>query len=156
MLAEVTQFELWQRAVRNQFRHGESVSSLVLGIGALIGVVVVILVIARLQSRWKRRAEKSQEDSHPQRLYTHLMCALGFTAPQRQLLDALARASQLEHPAALLISDVLFDRCVTEWEKRAGPPPAGEHRLEDRQVLTYARNRLFPEGRGVVQSAPAR
>lgn len=153
MLAEITDFELWQRAVRNQFRQGESVSSLLLGVGGLVTVVVVVLVIARLQSRWNSRKEIGVEESHPQRLYVHLLCALGFTAAQRQLLEALAKTSTLLHPAALLMSDTLFDRCVAEWEKETGDVRADSRRIEDRKVLAAARIRLFPAGRGMVQSA---
>lgn len=153
MLGEVTNFELWQRAVRTQFREGESISSLLLGVGGLVAVVVLMLVIARLQSRWNGQKEVSAEESTPQRFYVHLLCALGFTATQRQLLEALAKASTLLNPAALLMSDTLFDRCVTEWEQQTGGVPADGRRIEDRNTLAAARSRLFPEGRGMVQSA---
>ncbi len=156
MLGEVTDFELWQRAVRNQFRQGESVGSLLLGVGCLVAVVVLVLVLARLQSSWNRRGEKAIEDSHPQRLYLHLICALGFTATQRQLLEAVAKASTLAHPTALLVSDVLFDRCVAQWEQQAKEVRADARRIDERRALTLARSRLFPEGRGIVQSGSLR
>jgi|CXWL01.1.fsa_nt_gi hypothetical protein len=156
MLGEVTDFELWQRAVRNQFQQGESVGSLLLGVGCLVAVVVLVLVIARLQARWNQREEKAQEESHPQRLYMHLICALGFTATQRHLLEAVAKASTLAHPAALLMSDVLFDQSVVQWERLAGEVHADARRIDDRRALAFARSRLFPEGRGIVQSASVR
>lgn len=153
LLGEVTQFELWQRAVRNQFQQGETVSSLVLGIGCLVAVVVFVLVMGRVQSGWNRHNEKAKEDSHPQRLFMHLLCALGFTAAQRQLIESVARASTLRHPAALLISDVLFDRSVAQWDERTSKGPADSRRVEDRRALAMVRGRLFPEGRGMVRSA---
>ena len=156
MLGEVTDFELWQRAVRNQFQQGESVGSLLLGVGCLVAVVVLVLVIARLQARWNQREERAQEESHPQRLYMHLICALGFTAAQRHLLEALAKASTLGHPTALLVSDVLFDRCVAQWERQVGEVLADARHIENRRVLAFARSRLFPEGRGMVQSGSVR
>jgi hypothetical protein len=153
LLGEVTDFELWQRAVRNQFQQGESVGSLLLGIGCLVAVVVLVLVIARVQSRWNQHNEDEQTNGHPQRLYVHLICALGFTAAQRQLLEAVAKASTLDHPAALLISDVLFDRSVARWDRQPGERLADSRRIEERKVLATARSRLFPEGRGMVRSA---
>lgn len=153
MLGEVTDYELWQRAVRNQFRHGESVGSFLLGVGILVAIVVAVLVIARLQSRWNDRQETAQEDSHPQRLYTHLICALGFQAAQRQLLEALAKASTLSHPSALLMSEALFDRSVSEWKIQAGEADIDSEQVGDPQALAAVRSRLFPEGRGMVQSA---
>ena len=156
MLGEVTNFELWQRAVRNQFREGESIGSLLFGVGCLVAIVVLVLVIARLQARWNQRDETAQEDSHPQRLFMHLICALGFTAAQRQLLEAVAKASSLAQPTALLLSNVLFDRCVAEWEQQAGQVRADSRRIEERRVLALARIRLFPEGRGMVQSSSVR
>jgi hypothetical protein len=155
MLGEITDFELWQRAVRSQFRQGESVSSLLLGVGGLVAVVLLVLLIARLQSRWNSRNEISVEESHPHRLYVHLLCALGFTAAQRQLLEVLAKVSTLLHPAALLMSDTLFDQSVADWEKQTGESRADSRRIEDRKALAAARTRLFPEGRGMVQSGRA-
>jgi hypothetical protein len=125
-----------------------------LGLGGLVAVVVFVLVIARLQSGWNRQKEVSVEESNPHRFYVHLLCALGFTATQRQLLEALAKAGTLLHPAALLMSDTLFDRCAAEWERQTSGP-AGSRHIEDRRALAAARLRLFPEGRGIVQSARA-
>ena len=153
MLGEVTEFELWQRAVRNQFQQGKTIGSLLFGVGCLVGVVVLVLVLARLQAGWNRRDEKAKQDSHPQRLYTHLIYSLGFTAAQRQLLEALARASTLTHPTALLVSDILFDRGVAQWEKQHGEVRADSRHIEERRALAFARSRLFPEGRGMVQSS---
>jgi hypothetical protein len=121
-----------------------------------VAVVVLLLVIARLQSQWNRHEEKAQQDSHPQRLYTHLLCVLGFTAAQRQLLEAVAKASTLAHPTALLVSDVLFDHSIAQWEREAGEVRADSRRFEQRRVLSLARSRLFPEGRGMVQSTSMR
>jgi len=151
MLAEVTDFELWQRAVRDQFREGESVGSLMLGIGCLVGFVLVVLVIARAQAALQQRREVEPE-SHPQRLYTHLLCTMGFTTAQRQLLEALGKASGLAHPTALLVSNVLFDRALTSWESKRSAKLADAQRLEDRKALTLMRGRLFPDGSGMVQS----
>ncbi len=154
ILAEVTDFELWQRAVRQQFQQGESVGTLLLGIGVLVGIVVFILVAARVQARWRGREERAQEETHPQRLYNHLLCSLGFTAAQQRLLGAVAKLSTLEHPTAMLVSEILFDRSVVQWEQ-AGKGAADEARIEDRKVIALARNRLFPDGRGIVQSVPS-
>lgn len=154
-IAEVTDFELWQRAVRQQFQDGESIGSILLGVGILVGVVLLVMVLGRLQNRW-RGANPVQEESHPQRLYTHLLCALGFTSAQRRLLESLGKASALEHPAALLISDVLFDRSVSSWERQAGQKMADAQRLEERRSLEIARARLFPDGYGIVQSPTVR
>lgn len=151
ILAEVTDFELWQRAVRKQFQEGESIESVLLGVGVLVGVVVVTLVAARIQSQWRRRNDPGAQEARPHRLYTHLLCSMGFSASQRQLLEAIAKAASLQNPTALLVSDVLFDRGVAAWvsQNRAGS-------FDDQQrAVSAIRSRLFPDGRGVVRTPAA-
>ena len=155
MIAEVTDFELWQRAVRKQFQEGESIETVLLGAGLLIGVVVITLTIARWQSRWRRRGDTATRESRPHKLYTHLLCTLGFTAAHRHLLEAVAKAAELENPTSLLISDVLFDRSVAAWEATRGKAPADERRVEERRAITAIRSRLFPDGRGLVRTPAA-
>lgn len=155
ILAEVTDFELWQRAVRQQFQGGESLSTIFLGVGVLVGVVVLVIVLGRLQSGW-RGPNQPKEEPHPHRLYTHLLCSLGFTSTQRRVLESLGKACGLEHPTALLISDVLFDRGVASWERAAPTNVADAHRLEERRLISAARARLFPQGHGIVQSPAVR
>lgn len=154
MLAEVTDFELWQRAVRKQFQEGESIGTVLLGVGLLVGVVVAALVLARLQAKWRRRRDPSAQESKPQRLYTHLLCSMGFTSPQRQLLEALAKVAAVENPTALLISEVLFDRSVAAWEAK-NPGAADARRVDERRSIAAIRSRLFPDGRGVVRTPAA-
>jgi len=155
MIAEVTDFELWQRAVRKQFHEGESIETVLLGVGLLVGVVVITLMIARWQSRWRRRGDTATRESKPHKLYTHLLCAMGFTASHRHLLEAVAKAADLENPTALLISDVLFDRSVSAWEATRPRGPADERRLEERRAISLIRSRLFPDGRGMVRTPAA-
>ena len=147
MLAEVTDFELWQRAVRDQFRQGESVGSLALGLGTLVAIVLVYAFLARAQAGLRRSKAQPQE-THPQRLFTHLLCVLGLTATQRQFLESLARAAGLAHPTALLMSEELFNRTVDGF----GADEAGKTMPMDRQSLDSLRARLFPQGMGMVQS----
>lgn len=151
MLAEVTDFDLWQRAVRDQFREGESIGTVLLGVGCLVGIVVAFLVIARVQSRWQQSGNPETVESHPQRLFTHLLCALGLSSAQRQLLEGVARSSGLRHPASMLLSEALYDRSITRWDTQSGVTQAGQH-AEDRKSLGVIRGRLFPEGHGMVQS----
>jgi hypothetical protein len=151
MLAEVTDYELWQRAVRDQFREGESIGTVLLGVGCLVGIVVAILVIARVQARWQQTGDPEIAESHPQRLFTHLLCALGLSSAQRQLLEGVARISGLKHPASMLLSETLYDRSMTRWDAQADTSSAGQH-AEERKSLAVIRGRLFPEGHGMVQS----
>lgn len=153
MLAEVTDFELWQRAVRDQFRQGESMGTVILGVGCLVGIIVVFAVIARIQSGWNRKRESAVTESHPQKLFTHLLCALGFTVAQRQLLESIARDSALSHPTSLLISDVLFDQSLARWSAKSSSAAPGSMSSDESRSLTTIRSRLFPEGRGMVQSS---
>lgn len=153
MLAEVTDFELWQRAVRDQFRQGESLGTVLLGVGCLVGIVVVFLVIARVQTRWQLRNNPEIVESHPQRLFNHLLCALGLSAAQRQLLEGVAKSSGLKHPASMLMSETLFDRSLARWETQIGTSRQGEGHAEERKSLATIRGRLFPEGRGMVRSS---
>ncbi len=161
-IAQSSEFEVWQQAVKNQFQKGGSITVAFMVLLAIIVAVLVVGWISRLQGRLRDTSNVVVGNSNPQRLYTHLLCNLGLTVPQRQFLEKVARDLEIPHPASLLISSVLFDQTVERWMGAPKSQAAGE-RASAVQLAAKARSRLFPEGAGMVfttgapsQGAPSR
>ncbi|MDO8632674.1 MAG: hypothetical protein Q7R41_19500 [Phycisphaerales bacterium] len=156
VMAQSSQFEAWQRAVRNQFQYGGSWTSVFVVLLSLAALVVLVGWLSRIQNRSQQRTENAPRNSDPQRLYAHLLSNLGLNVPQRQLLESVARDLRLPHPTTLLVSETLYDQCVEQWTRRAGGAAAEADRATTLQIFTRTRNRLFPEGTGMVFSTPTR
>lgn len=156
VMAQSSQFEVWQRAVRNQFQYGGSWTSVFLVLLSLAALVMLVGWLTRIQNRLQQGAENAPRNSDPQRLYAHLLCNLGLSVPQRQLLESVARDLRLPHPTTLLVSATLFDQCVEQWTRRAGGAAVEADRAKTLQIVIRTRNRLFPEGTGMVFSTPTR
>ena len=156
VMAQSPQFEDWQRAVRNQFQYGGSWTSVFVVLLSLVAIIVLVGWLSRIQNRSQQSAANSPRNSDPQRLYAHLLSNLGLSVPQRQLLESVARELRLPHPTILLISETLYDQCVEQWTRRAGGAAVEADRATTLLILTRTRNRLFPEGTGMVFSTPTR
>ena len=156
VLAQSSQFDAWQRAVRDQFQYGGSWISVFLVLLSLAALVILVGWLSRIQNKLQQGNESVPRNSDPQRLYTHLLNNLGLSVPQRQLLESVARDLRLTHPTTLLISETLYDHCVEQWTRRAGSATAEADRTTTRQIFIRTRNRLFPEGTGMVFSTPTR
>jgi hypothetical protein len=156
VMAQSSQFEAWQRAVRDQFQYGGSWISGILVLLSLAAIVILAGWLSRVQNRLQQGTENAPRNSDPQRLYAHLLSNLGLSVPQRQLLESVARDLRLPHPTALLVSETLYDQCVEQWTRRTGDATAETDRATTLQIFTQTRNRLFPEGIGMVFSTPTR
>jgi len=155
ILAQPSPFEVWQQTVREQFRSGGSWTSVFVVVLLFAGLVIVVGWLTRIQNRLQQRREDAPQYSDPQRLYAHLLSNLGLTVPQRQMLDAVAHDLHLPHPTAMLISEVLFDRCFEQWMREAKGGAAAVTATTS-QLVARTRKRLFPEGAGMVFSMPTR
>ena len=125
-----------QRAVRDRLQDGGSLTATLLLVTALI---VILLVTFYLTAR-QFRARATRLPSDPRRLFDDLVNRLGFTAPEREMLESLTLDLQLEHPAATLLSGTLFDRHLARW--RNGIRTA--KMAEPENVVLQVRARLFP------------
>ncbi len=110
-LAELTEI---QRAVRDQFQKGGSLTALLL---VMSGLAAVLLVAYYLTLR-QRKAAVDTRHPDPQGLFNDLLNKLDLTPPQRRLLEGVARALRLGQPTVILLSPALFDRYLDQFRAR--------------------------------------
>ncbi len=88
--------------------------------------IAAIFVLVKLMAYWQdRRFEAGR--SQPFALFRRVQTKLGLSFFERWTLWRLAKTLKVEHPSALLISPVLYDRAVSEYTKRG--PGDGRGRL---------------------------
>ena len=141
VLLQVGRLTEIQREVRDHFDEGGSINKILL---VLLGLAVVVFTVYCLTKRQRLAAETSRKPD-PQRLFSDLLKALELTPTQRHHLEALSRDLQLTQPAVILLSPVLFDRCVAKWQanRRSAAPQA--HELSDPDAVAGVRTALFPQ-----------
>lgn len=148
MLAEWKQetMPVFYQAMRDQFS-GEG-----LGQSMLIGVIVfgVFFVILVIVHRFDQRPPKAEEVDHPGLVFRETLQKLGFAPSQLVVLESLITEVKPPHPAALLLSEKLFDQSVNTWHSKRGSSVTPEQR----ETLDKARTRLFPTGVGWIASGP--
>jgi hypothetical protein len=147
LLLQNERVEEFSRAVREEFSKGATPLKTIFAALAIVALVVLVYMLRRSE----RPITAQGETNDPQRLFGDVLPKLGLNAQQRLVLETLARDLRLPHPTAILLSEVLFDRAVTQWHARDGKRPADESRAHD--ALQRARTRLFPSEVGFVSSA---
>ena len=108
---------------------------------AMISVTGVIGTALLLALSWQRIQDWRLEPARrqPMRLFRRLMHQLGLRWMDRWRLWAMAWKLELAHPAALLISDVLFDQCLERFRTQGRP---NAHHLARIRAI---RSQLFPD-----------
>lgn len=101
----------YQTAVRERFQEGGSITATLL---VIAGVAAAVL-LAYLLTRQQRRANRVDPMADPRQLFRDLQTRLKLSPKQRCVLDTVAEDLDLEHPAVLLLSPMIFDRCVGQW-----------------------------------------
>ena len=142
-----------QRAVRGHFQEGGSVAA---GLLIVLGVLAMVLLVHALTQQLRKKTQVIRFDD-PNRLFRGLLQKLILSVSQRRLLDTIAGDLHLEHPAAMLMSPLLFDRYVTRWRSVAG------RATRDPELVGQTRAALFltppqkkpPLGRQNRQRSPA-
>jgi hypothetical protein len=139
---------VFYQAMRDQFS-GDDLGRSVL-IGALVfGVFFVVLLVVH---RLDQRPAKVEEVDHPGLVFRETLQKLGFVPSLVTLFESIVADVRPPHPAALLLSEKLFDENVKAWHKQRGDAPAHE----ESEALARARARLFPSGVGWITSGPER
>jgi hypothetical protein len=142
-----------QRAVRDQFLKGGSLTAVLLVLALLAAVVLVVYYLTMRQ----RSTVVDARRALPTQLFTDILAKLDLTPQQRHLVGAVATALRLENPAVILLSPAVFDRHVKEWQANdssaGGEPrrdPASGH-LEglgsavQSDLIVATRAVLFPQ-----------
>ncbi len=122
-----------QRAVRDHFQKGGSFGA----IAVVVLVVVLGVIITYVVTRRLRTVTKEVELDSPGKLFQEMLLKLQLPVVERHVLATVAKDLHLEHPAAMLISSVLFDRHVGEWRSD------GRGSGVDAKLLAQSRQRLF-------------
>ncbi len=142
-----------QRAVRDQFLKGGSLTAVLFVMVVLAAVVLVVYYLTVRQ----RSTVVDARRALPTQLFTDLLANLDLAVPQRHLLEAVATSLHLKDPAVILLSPVVFDRHVEEWQasdssagrelhRDAEPTqPAGPGTAVQSDLIVETRAVLFPQ-----------
>lgn len=142
-----------QRAVRDWFQEGGSVTAVLLVMAVLAAVLLVVYFLTARQ----RSTVVDARRALPTQLFTDLLAKLDLTARQRHLVVAAATALRLENPAVILLSPAVFDRHVEEWQASSSSPagelrhdaepiqPAGPGSAVQSDLIVETRAVLFPQ-----------
>jgi hypothetical protein len=130
-----------QRSVRDYLEEGGSITSVLLVIAAIAGVVALTVWLTRRQDY---RAAKRARANDPQRLFRDLLQGLALGPSQRRFLDTLAKELELKQPSVILLSSSHYRRCVDEWRasRRSAGSDIGPH--ADETLVAETRDVLFP------------
>ncbi len=131
-----------QRAVRETLEEGGSATSVL----AVLGITGGLILLVYLLTNREARAASPRRVNNPKALFRDLLPKLSLSAPQRKLLESMAKELDLPHPTTMLLSPVLFDAYKTKWCERrrsgTGRASAGKHDNTDR-TLARIRTLLF-------------
>lgn len=141
LLAQFDRLTEFQRAVRDHFREGGSVTSLLLVLLGIVGVVVLVRILSPRSSR----TEEPERLDEPREVFLALLNELELMPRQRRLLNRVATELELEHPAVLVLCPALFDRHLAAWQKRAALNGEVVGDLADPELVRKLRKRLFPD-----------
>lgn len=139
---------LFYEAMRDQFNRDEGGRSFLIAVAIFAVFFAFLFIVSRLE----RRPEKKQPVDHPGLVFRETLQKLGLAPAQLRLIETMTTDVKSPHPAALLISEKLFDEGVRKWNQGRG----AELSREDRDSLAKARSRLFPSGAGWITSGPER
>ncbi len=107
----------------------------------LVCVFLLIGMIYRIQRR-----KTQPKTARPMGLFLRMQAALNLPLLDRWHLWRLARATNIVQPAALLISETLFDEAVAAYRRKtglsSGPGPACYERIRRRLFDTPAEDRM--------------
>ena len=109
LLSQLDKLTAVQRATRDHFQEGGSVTAVLVVLVLLTGVILLTYNLARRQRGFSRAAAAKGD---PHRLFRNVLDQLELTTPQYQWLQAVVKELKLEHPAVILLSPALFDRCA--------------------------------------------
>lgn len=137
----------WE-AVRDTLRTGGSVGSLLWFGAGLLLVCGALVVVHRIQLHRNERPRHHQ----PQKLFLEVLRELDLTVVQRDLLRRIVADLNLDHPAILLLSPVIYDDCTNRWNLRhlGSAPDAGRLRTS----LAELRAMLFGPPESVADPSP--
>ena len=139
---------IFYQAMRDQFSGSDFGRNLLIVL-AVFAIFFVILAVVR---HFDQQPPKAEEVDHPGLVFRETLEKLGFAPSQLALFESLIAEVKPPHPAAMLLSEKLFDENVNAWHGRRGDA-AGR---EDLESLAKARARLFPSGVGWITSGPER
>lgn len=139
---------VFYQAMRDQFSGSDFGRNLLIVV-AVFAVFFMMLAVVR---HFDQRPPKVEEIDHPSLVFRETLEKLGFAPSLIVLFDTMISELKPLHPAAMLLSEKLFDENVSMWHTKRGDALA----REDRDALVKARARLFPSGVGWITSGPER
>lgn len=108
-LAQSEALTEFQRALRDHFREGGSISAFLLTALGLLGFVMMVYALVRWQ---QRAAAPAVVRNDPQKLYIGLLKKLNLGREQTDWLIAASRRAHLPHPTLMLLCEKTFDECA--------------------------------------------
>ncbi len=129
-----------QQAVRDQFQHGGSATSVLLVLLAILAVGILVYVLTWFQERVRRAARHHGA----RKLFRDLLHKANLSEPQRRFLETVARDLRLVHPTKVLLSATLFDEAIQRWYAHRGRKEPPEKTSEGVNIAAQTRAALFP------------
>ena len=149
VLVQVHKLTPVQQAVREQFQEGGSTGVALL---MIVGILALALIAYWLTRRVNRDQDERARVDDPSRLFRDLLDKLDLPLPQRRILDAVVKDLRLQHPAKILLSPTLFDRCVDQWGAARGRAEVEVGQGSPERLISQIRTALFPAVEPVFQS----
>jgi hypothetical protein len=126
--------------VRDYLREGGSFLSVFM----VLLFLALLIVFTHLLSKRVEKYDGTAKRNDPIKLFIDLLNGSGIKQEERKLLERISHDLQIEQPAAMLLSPVLFDQYTRDWqERKIKKKPSRKHAEE--QMLAAARRRLFPQ-----------
>jgi len=142
VLSQIGELTPVQRAVREQFATGGSVTTVL----AVVTCIAAALLFAYILTRCLRagRREESPVDK-PRKLFADLLRRPEVADHQREILSRVAADLDLQHPAAILLSAAFFDHSVARWRENEAKTGRSNEAETTEALMAEVRRALFSE-----------
>lgn len=140
ILVQIDRLTVLQRAVRDHFQQGGSVTSVLLLLAVIIGVVMLVKFLT--QRQWQSNRPAGTDPGRE--LFVSLLDDLELTQAQQRVMVAFAKEQRLKNPSVILLCPTLFDRYVGQWLEKPKRRSDPEDQLVDAEFIARLRKHLFP------------
>lgn len=152
VLAQLDQLTPQQRAVRDHFQQGGSLTAVLL---VILGFILLMIFAYGVLVWSKRKTKPEPKHSAPATFLDALLEALALPAPQAELVHQIVDVAQVKEPAKLLLVEKLFDDSSRKLLRHRAQH-GGEASLESAsKTLTELKTYLFPKVAGRIGTPPA-
>lgn len=150
-LAQLDDLTPHQRAVREHFQQGGSLTAVLL---VMLGLVLLMTFAYGVLVYSRRKTKPEVAHSTPETFFDALLKALDLPAPQVELVRQIVDVAEVKEPAKLLLVEGLFDESARKLLRHRAQH-GGEASLESAaRKMNELREYLFPKVAGRIGTLP--